>query len=258
MLTVLPLVGLPEIAPGDDLAALLVAALPQGAAIGGGDILVVTQKIVSKAEGRFVDLAGVTPSAEALEVAGEVGKDPRLVELVLRESVAIVRKGRNVLITRHRLGHVMANAGIDASNIGDSHGGEGREASSDRVLLLPEDPDASAARIAQGVAARTGIRPAVLISDSFGRPWRMGVTNVAIGLSGMAALVDQRGHQDRDGRVLQVTQIALGDAVAAAAGLVMGEGSEGVPAALVRGLSALGPPQGAGAVLRPREEDMFQ
>ena len=116
----------------------------------------------------------------------------------------------------------------------------------------------SAARIAQGVAARTGIRPAVLISDSFGRPWRMGVTNVAIGLSGMAALVDQRGHQDRDGRVLQVTQIALGDAVAAAAGLVMGEGSEGVPAALVRGLSALGPPQGAGAVLRPREEDMFQ
>ena len=258
MLTVLPLVGLPEIAPGDDLAALLVAALPRGEAIGGDDILVVTQKIVSKAEGRFVDLAGITPSAEALEVASEVGKDPRLVELVLRESVAIVRKGRNVLITRHRLGHVMANAGIDASNLGDPHGGEGCAASSDRVLLLPEDPDASAARIAQGVAARTGIRPAVLISDSFGRPWRMGVTNVAIGLSGMAALVDQRGHKDRDGRVLQVTQIALGDAVAAAAGLVMGEGNEGVPAALVRGLSALGQPQGAGAVLRPREEDMFQ
>ena len=232
MLTIVPLAGLPEVVPGDDLAALLVAALPHGETIGRGDILVVTQKIVSKAEGRFVDLASVVPSAEAVALAEEVGKDASLIELVLRESTDIVRKGRNVLITRHRLGHVMANAGIDASNIGPHGQGPNGQG---KVLLLPEDPDASAARIADGVAVRTGTRPAVLISDSFGRPWRMGVTNVAIGLAGMAALVDQRGATDRDGRVLQVTQIALGDAVAAAAGLVMGEGDEGLPAALRRG-----------------------
>ncbi len=255
MLTIVPLAGLPEVVPGDDLAALLVAALPHGDAIGRGDILVVTQKIVSKAEGRFVDLASVVPSAEAVALAEEVGKDASLIELVLRESTDIVRKGRNVLITRHRLGHVMANAGIDASNIGPHGQGPNGQG---KVLLLPEDPDASAARIADGVAVRTGTRPAVLISDSFGRPWRMGVTNVAIGLAGMAALVDQRGATDRDGRVLQVTQIALGDAVAAAAGLVMGEGDEGLPAALVRGLAALGAPQRAGAVLRPLAEDMFR
>ncbi len=249
MLTIIPLTGMREIVPGDDLAAVLVQALAPEA-LQAGDVLVVTQKIVSKAEDRFVELAAVEPSPEAVSVGQEIGKDPRLVELVLRESSAIVRKGRNVLITRHRLGHVMANAGIDASNAGpDGHG---------KVLLLPVDPDASADRIAAGVEAQTGQRPAVLISDSFGRPWRMGVTNVAIGLAGMAAIIDQRGETDRDDRVMQVTQVALGDAVAAAAGLVMGEGREGVPAALVRGLTALGPAQDAARVLRPVDEDMFQ
>lgn len=250
MLTIMPLTGLPEIRPGDDLAALLAGSLAPGDAIRVGDILVVTQKIVSKAEGRFIELSTVDPSAEAAALAEEVGKDPRLVELVLRESTAVIRKGRNVLITRHRLGHVMANAGIDASNIGPC--GDGT------VLLLPLDPDASANAIAARVESLTGTRPAVLISDSFGRPWRMGVTNVAIGLSGMAAIIDQRGESDRDGRIMQVTQIALGDAVAAAAGLVIGEGSEGVPAALVRGVAMLGQPQPAARVLRPMEEDMFQ
>ncbi|MEY2927742.1 MAG: coenzyme F420-0:L-glutamate ligase [Pseudomonadota bacterium] len=243
LLTIIPITGLPEIQPGDDLGALLRAYAPD---MVPGDVLVVTQKIVSKAEGRFVDLASVTPGDAAIVLAGEVNKDARLVELVLRESAAIVRQARHVLITRHSLGHVMANAGIDASNIG--------QGSADRVLLLPQDPDASAARI----AAAFDPRPAVLIADSFGRPWRVGVTNVAIGLSGMAAVLDKRGEIDRDGRMMQVTQIALADAIAAAAGLVMGEAAEGIPAAIVRGAGDLGVPQPASAVLRPADEDLFQ
>lgn len=251
MLGIIPLTGLPEIRPGDDLPALLAAHLTE---LQAGDILVVAQKIVSKAEGRFVTLNEVVPSPEALSLALEVRKDARLVELVLRESGEVVRAAPHVLITRHRLGHVMANAGIDASNIGSAGelGGEGR------VLLLPEDPDASAVRIADALEARFGVRPGVVISDSFGRPWRMGTVNVAIGIAGMPALIDRRGERDRDGRVMQMTLIALADSVAAAAGLAMGEGAEGIPAAVVRGLDWTSAAQTSGALLRPVGEDLFR
>ena len=251
MLGILSLVGLPEFCAGDDLPAMLAAHIAaHGPPMLVGDVLVVAQKIVSKAEGRQIDLSSITPSAEARALAFEVGKDAALVELVLRESSEVVRKAPNVLITRHRLGHVMANGGIDASNIG--RGGEGR------VLLLPEDPDASAARIADALEARLGFRPGVVVSDSFGRPWRLGTVNVAIGVAAMPAVVDRRGERDRDGRVMQMTLIALADAVAAAAGLAMGEGAEGVPAAVVRGLDLSGAAQTARTIVRPVGEDLFR
>ncbi len=251
MYCVKPIAGLPEFADGDDLPAILARRLAQGdPGLQAGDILVVTQKIVSKAEGRMVDPAAVTPSADARALAADVGKDPALVELVLRESSAVVRRAPNILITRHKLGHVMANAGIDASNIGSAHGGH--------VLLLPEDPDASAARIASACKAATGLGVAVIISDSFGRPWRVGTVNVAIGISGLPAVLDQRGEPDRDGRTMQVTQIAFADSVAAAAGLAMGEGAEGLPACIVRGLSWQSEAQTIGAALRPKNEDLFR
>jgi coenzyme F420-0:L-glutamate ligase/coenzyme F420-1:gamma-L-glutamate ligase len=251
MFSVLPITGLPEIQSGDGLGPMLADRLAVGEpGLQAGDVLVVTQKIVSKAEGRFVDLARIIPSLAAEKLAQETNKDPQLVELVLRESSNVVRKARNILITRHHQGHVMANAGIDASNIGAGNGGY--------VLLLPEDPDASAARIADACADRLGFRPGVVISDSFGRPWRMGTVNVAIGVAAMPAILDQRGDPDRDGRIMQVTQIALADAVAAAAGLAMGEGAEGIPAAIVRGLSFAGAPQTSRAIVRPVEEDLFR
>ena len=251
MFSVIPLVGLPEIVAGDDLPVMLAERLASGEpGLEAGDILVVTQKIVSKAEGRMVDPATIEPGERAREVAARTGKDPALVELVLRESTAIVREAPNVLITRHRLGHVMANAGIDASNIGAGSG--------TRVLLLPEDPDASAATIAAACESTLGIRPAVLISDSFGRPWRIGTVNVALGLAGLPAIIDQRGQPDRDGRVMQVTQIAFADSLAAAAGLAMGEGTEGLPACIVRGLEWHGQAQSSDAILRPEAEDLFR
>lgn len=246
MLSVVPITGLPEIAPGCDVGALLAGHVT----LAPGDVLVVTSKIVSKAENRFVDLGSIEPSPEAIEMAGQARKDPRLVELALRESSAVVRVAPHVLITRHRLGHVMANSGIDASNIGAA-GGE-------RVLLLPDDPDASAGQIAATIEARTGVRPAVVISDSFGRPWRMGTVNVAIGLVGFPAVIDQRGAADRDGRVMQVTQIAVADAVATTAGLVMGEGAEGIPAAIVRGLALDAGSPTEIPLLRPIDEDLFR
>lgn len=251
MFAVLPITGLPEIVAEDDLAALLTARLTDAEpGLQPGDILVVTQKIVSKAEGRSVDLANMVVSAEALALAKEVNKDPALVELVLRESSTVVRKAPNILITRHRLGHVMANAGIDASNIGNGKGGN--------VLLLPLDPDASAVRIADAAMARFGFRPGVVISDSFGRPWRMGTVNVAIGVAAMPAIIDQRGQPDRDGRIMQMTMIAVGDAVAAAAGLAMGEGDEGIPAVIVRGLRLTAAHQSSRAIVRPVDEDLFR
>lgn len=251
MFSVLPITGLPEIVAGDELAALLTERLTDAEpGLHPGDILVVTQKIVSKAEGRSVDLANMAPSPEAQSLAMEVNKDPALVELVLRESSTVVRKAPNILITRHRLGHVMANAGIDASNIGSGNGGN--------VLLLPVDPDASAARIADAIEAGFGFRPGVVISDSFGRPWRMGTVNVAIGVAAMPAIIDQRGQPDRDGRIMQMTMIAVGDAVAAAAGLAMGEGDEGIPAVIVRGLRLPGEHQTSRAIVRPVDEDLFR
>lgn len=249
MIEIRPLSGLGEIAEGDDLGAILARALAPEAPE-SADYLVVTQKIVSKAEGRMVALADVVPGPRATEIAGAIGKDARLVELILAESSEVVRAETNVLITRHRLGLVMANAGIDGSNVGPG--------SEDRVLLLPENPDASAARIADAIEAALGVRPGVVISDSFGRPWRHGVVNVAIGCAGVPALYDKRGERDRDGRVMQATLIAYGDLIASAAGLAMGEAEEGVPAALVRGLKLPGKPAPASALIRPLAEDMFR
>jgi coenzyme F420-0:L-glutamate ligase / coenzyme F420-1:gamma-L-glutamate ligase len=235
---IIPITNLPEVRPGDDLGVMLSREFETG------DVLVVTQKIVSKAENLFVDLAGVIPGAEATRIAILTRKDPRLVELVLQESTAIVRAVPHVLITRHHSGCVMANSGIDQSNIG--------EGSADRVLLLPRDPDAFAAKISRTLGV------AVVISDSFGRPWRYGVTNVAIGAAGLPSLIDQRGSLDRNGRPMAVTQIALADQVAAAAGLAMGEGREGIPAVIVRGLTWDAPDVPAAALIRPLGEDLFQ
>lgn len=250
-LTILPLIGLPEIRAESDLAEILSVALDAFApSVGEADALVVTQKVVSKAEGRFVDLDGIIPGSEARRLADIVRKDPRFVEVVLSESASVVRAVPHVLITRHRSGHVMANAGVDRSNLGD--GGE------DQVLLLPDDPDASAERLRSQIASRRGTAPAVLISDSFGRPWRNGVANFAIGAAGLPSLIDRRGICDRNGRVLEVTQIGFADLVACAAGLAMGEGDEGIPAVLIRGLSLSPPANPASALIRPVAEDLFQ
>jgi len=248
MISIHPLTGLPEIARGDNLAELLQGALDAAGLwpLRAGDVLVVTQKILSKAEGRMVELDGVEPGPEALALADKVHKDPRLVELVLRESSAIVRAAPHVLITRHRLGHVMANSGIDRSNIGP--GG------AERALLLPLDPDTSAHRLRDAMGGAVS----VVISDSFGRPWRHGVVGVAIGAAGLPALVDRRGEADRDGRRLEVTQIALADQIATAATLVTGEGAESVPAAVIRGLTLPPGDAPAAALVRPPEEDLFR
>ena len=251
MIQILPLCGISEVQPDSDLGALLIHALDEAGIVPEDhDVLVVTQKIVSKAEGRFADLGDVTPGEAARALADVTRKDPRLVQLVLDESATVLRAVPNVLITRHRSGHIMANAGIDRSNIG---GG-----SDERALLLPWDADASAEGLRRQLAARWSNPPAVVISDSFGRPWRYGVVNVAIGVSGLPSLVDRRGELDRDGRPLEVTQVALADMLATAAGLATGEGAEGVPAALVRGLAWSGAAAPASALIRPLEEDLFQ
>jgi coenzyme F420-0:L-glutamate ligase / coenzyme F420-1:gamma-L-glutamate ligase len=240
-LTALP--DLPMVRAGDDLAALLQAGLDRaGLRPAPGDVLAVAQKVVSKAEGRSVPLASVTPSAAALRLAAETGKDPRLVELILSESVRVVRARPNLIIVEHRLGCVMANAGIDQSNLGQ----EGH------ALLLPVDPDASAARL----ASRLGL--AVVVTDSFGRAWRRGTVGVAIGAAGLPALLDLRGQPDLSGRPLQVSMTGFADEIAAAAGLVMGQGAEGRPAVLLRGLAWDAPPAPASVLLRPPAEDLFR
>ena len=251
MIEIIPLAGIGEILPGDDLPTMLATVIgEQTGDPGSGTVLVVTQKIVSKAEARFVALGDVTPTEEALRLGAIVRKDPRLVELVLREFVAVLRAVPNVLITRHRLGFVIANAGIDRSNIGPG--------ASDRVLLLPTDPDASARSIYDRLGTRFRRPPPVIISDSFGRPWRNGVVNVAIGAAGLPSLVDCRGQLDRNGRALEVTQVALADMIATAAGLAGGEGNEGIPAVLVRGLQFEEADLPASTLVRPLEEDLFQ
>ena len=251
MIEVIPLTGLEEVLAGSDLAALLIAAIgEQGIRFQPRDVVVVSQKVVSKSEDRFVDLRTIMPGPRALEVASIVDKDPRLVELVLRESSEIVRAGERVLITRHRSGHVMANAGVDQSNLG--------RAGSDWALMLPRDSDRSAARIREALERAFAVDLAVIVSDSFGRPWRQGVVNVAIGASGIPALVDLRGTVDRDGRPLGVTQIGLADMIASAAGLALGEAGEGIPTAIVRGLSWMAPDRPASALIRPLSEDLFR
>lgn len=242
--------GLPLVETGDDLAAMIAAAVARaGLTLRPGDILVVAQKIVSKAEGRIVALATVEPSAEARQLAAETDKDPRAVELILRESTAVIRKRPGVLIVEHRLGIILANAGIDRSNVAGDE---------DIVLLLPEDPDASARQLRAGLEALTGVAPGVIISDSVGRPWRLGTTGIAIGCAAVPVLVDLRGTLDLFGRPMQVAETAPADALATAAGLLLGEGAEATPAVLIRGLSPSTSGQPAAAVLRPVTEDLFR
>lgn len=255
-LELIALPGIPEIVPGADLAASIVSGLAAaGERLHPGDILVVAQKIVSKAENRYVALAEVTPSARAVDIARVVAKDPRIVEVILGESREVLRQVPGILIVEHRLGFVMANAGVDASNI--EH--EDAEAV-ERVLLLPLDPDASAARLAAALGEHTGIIPGLVINDSVGRAWRNGTVGTALGSHGFPALHDRRGERDRFGRVLQVTEVALADQVAAAAALVQGEAAEGRPVVLVRGLPwpPSAPATPARALLRPRAQDLFR
>jgi len=247
-----PLAGVPEVAVGDDLAELILTAAQRGGRpINDDAIIVIAQKIVSKSEGRYVSLRTVTPSARALELADVTGKDPCLVELILAESSTVLRAAPGVLIVRHRLGYVMANAGIDRSNVPSDNDGE-------RVLLLPLAPDRSAAEVRARMHRQAGVQPGVIISDSFGRPWRNGVVNVALGAAGVPALIDRRGDKDRQGRRLEITQVAFADAVCAGAALAMGEAAEGTPVVIVDGLRPRAPECDARALIRPLEEDLFQ
>jgi coenzyme F420-0:L-glutamate ligase/coenzyme F420-1:gamma-L-glutamate ligase len=234
-LTIAPLPGIAEIRPGDDLGAELAGAIVRtGIALAPYDVLVVAQKVVSKAENRYVDLHAVQASPRAHELAAITGKDARFVELVLGESTEVLRAKPEVLIVRHTLGYVMANAGIDRSNVDGT----------DRVLLLPRDPDGSAAVLRARLAAQFGVRIGVVISDSFGRPWRIGVTNVALGAAGVPAF--------------DITEVAFADLLASAAGLAIGEGAEGQPAALVRGARWNAPSKPASVLIRPLQEDLFR
>ena len=246
-----PVEGLPEVEPGDALGELIARAVEKDiGALTDEDIVVVSQKIVSKAEGRVVELADVDPGERATELAERLGKDPRIVELVLQESGDVVRAERDVLIVEGRAGWISANAGIDASNVP----GE------DRVTLLPEDPDASAGRLRAELREASGAAPAVVIADSFGRPWRLGQTDVAIGCAGLTAVDDWRGRRDGHGTELAATAIAVADEVAAAADLVRAK-DEGVPVTIVRGLGRFvtaGDGPGATALRRPREDDLFR
>jgi coenzyme F420-0:L-glutamate ligase/coenzyme F420-1:gamma-L-glutamate ligase len=247
-----PLETLPLVSPGDDLAVLLGNAIDRaGWTLAASDVLVVAQKIVSKAEDRYVDLANVAPSPAAIALAAECAKDARLIEVILRESTRVVRRRTNVVIVEHRLGLVMANAGVDRSNIDP-------EAGTEPVLLLPRDPDASAAALRERLLARYGTAPAVIISDSFGRPWRRGITGVAIGVAGLPAVIDMRGHPDLFGRELQATEIGYADEIASAASLLMGQADEAVPAVLLRGLTWTAPPGSGADLVRPATEDLFR
>ena len=251
-LTITALAGIKLVEPGDDLGAIAIAAFAaNGLAPEAGDVLVVAQKIVSKAEGRYVDVTTVEPSDRAIALAAEVDKDPRFVEVVLSESKRVVRRRPGLLIVEHRLGFVMANAGIDHSNLPTQAGGE-------RVLLLPEDPDGSARTLRKELVGTFGTDIAVIVSDSFGRAWRKGTVGVALGSAGLPALIDMRGHPDLFGRELLVTETGFADEIAAAAGLLMGQADEAMPMVLVRGLGWSAPEVAAAALIRPAEHDLFR
>jgi coenzyme F420-0:L-glutamate ligase / coenzyme F420-1:gamma-L-glutamate ligase len=251
-LMLIALGGLPLVQPGDDLAGLLIAALERSREpVGDGDLLVVAQKIVSKAEGRYVDLANVAPSPRALSLAAECDKDPRLVEIVLQESNRVVRHRPGVLIVEHRLGFVMANAGIDRSNVDPAAGAE-------PVLLLPRDPDASAAQLHRRLFEHFGKAIGVVISDSFGRAWRRGTVGIALGAAGLASVMDLRGRADLYGRTLQVSETGFADEVAAAASLLMGQANEGLPAVMIRGLAGSRTALPAASLVRSASEDLFR
>jgi len=249
-LVVTPLHGIPEIREGDEVAACILASLQHsGVALKGGDIIAVAQKIISKAEGRRVRLSTVTPSTRAQELAVTANKDPRIVELILQESSEVVRCRPGLIVVADRRGFVMANAGIDASNVG---------ATDDSVLLLPIDPDASARRLRDALHAATGATIGVVIIDSFGRAWRMGTIGTAIGLAGIPGLLDLRGRPDRDGRLLQSSELAVADEVAAAASLMMGQSNEGCPVVHIRGFPYPAADGKVGELLRPKNMDLFR
>ena len=248
---VIGLPGLPMVVPGDNLVDLIHSGVTSnGEQLRDGDVVCIAQKIVSKAEARLVRLEDVTPSQAAIELAAQTDKDPRLVELILSESDEVLRKKPGVLIVRHKRGFVMANAGIDQSNVDHADG--------DRALLLPEDPDASAAGLREGLQALSHARIGVVIVDSANRPWRMGTTSIAIGAAGIVVLDDQRGGEDVYGRELKVTMINNADALATAATMVLGETIEKIPAAIVRGLNLAGEGQNASIINRPLADDLFR
>lgn len=248
-LTLVGLDAIGDIAAGDDLAAVLADAIAAaGETLQPGDVIGLAQKIVSKAEGRSVRLADVAPSPAAEELAGVTGKDPRLCELLLRETREMVRQREGLVIVEDVRGMVLANAGIDASNV---------SAEGDSLLLLPENPDASAAALRAALEARTGVAPGVLIIDSIGRAWRQGTVGTAIGAAGLPTLLDLRGKPDMHGRLLETSELGVADEVAAAASLLMGQADERCPAVLIRGLHL----QGNGTardLLRPRTMDLFR
>lgn len=250
---VIPIPGVPMVTPGDDLGQIIAQALAKAeVSLVDGDIVCLAQKIVSKAEGQLVALEDVTPSAQAIELAEKTLKDPRMVELILRESSEVMRHKPGVLIMRHKLGLVGAHAGIDQSNVDHSDG--------EQALLLPKDPDASARQLRDDLAASSGANIGVIITDSQNRPWRMGTTGVAIGCAGFTVLEDYRGGTDVFGRELKVTLINRADAIAGAATLVMGETTEKIPLAIVRGFPVDADTSGQNAAIinRPIEEDLFR
>ncbi len=240
--------GIPEVSHGDDLGNLILGTLrQQGIDLGSGDVVVIKQKIVSKAEGRVVPLCEVCPSEMAVQIASEHGKDPRHVEMVLRESHRIVKMDMGIIISETKHGIVCANAGVDASNVGME----------EAVCLLPEDPDDSAARIRSMLERETGSQIAVIISDSIGRPWRNGIVDMAIGVSGLEPLRDYVGQKDSDGFDLKVTVVAIADELASAAELVTGK-LERVPVAIIKGYGFSPSESGAGSLIMERDRDLFR
>jgi coenzyme F420-0:L-glutamate ligase/coenzyme F420-1:gamma-L-glutamate ligase len=249
-IAIIPLAGIPLIQPGDDLAQLLGEAVARSGGLRDRDVLVIAQKIVSKAEGRYVNLDQITPSPRALDIAQQCEKDPRLIEVILSESSEVVRLRPGLIITRHRLGFIAANAGVDRSNVAP----EGI----DRVLLLPADPDRSAAHIRSALRERFGIDLAVIIADSHGRPHRLGTVGVAIGLSGLAGVEDWRGRKDLFGYTLQHTEVGVADQIASAGTLLLGQAAEATPAVIVRGALFETRDGSAQEINRPAEMDLFR
>ena len=241
--------GIPLIKPGDDLAGLILAAVKaSGLGLQNGDVLALAQKIVSKSENRYVSLDSVEASARAHQLATLCNKDPRLVEIILGESKGVVRARRDVLIVEHRLGYSLANAGVDASNVGD----EGR------VLLLPVDSDRSSQELRDALKAVTGADIGIVINDSWGRAWRMGTIGTAIGIAGVPGVEDLRGREDLFGRKLRSSELAVADELASAASLVMGQAGEGHPVVLVRGFPYLLRDSSSAEMIRPRSLDLFR
>jgi len=248
--TALP--NIPLVQPGDDVCAIIKAGLAgAGIVLQDGDVIVIAQKIISKSEDRYIDLAQVIPSERAKELALVTGKNASHIEVVLAESSEVLRIKKNVMIVAHRLGFVMANAGIDESNIAHDDG-------PGRVLLLPIDPDKSCRAIKQTLDREFAVSVGVIINDSFGRAWRNGVVGVALGAAGISSLQNLIGSPDLFGREMKVTEVAIGDELAAAASLVMGQGAEGLPIVHVRGFQNRAPENDAAALIRPKHMDMFR